>query len=244
MGPTARSARTRATRSAPLSGAGATQAVVRTAPPQAAKARPLSIMGIPEAELTPRVRKAIRNLMRDVDRLSQQVAQQAEALRTLERLADQDAMVPVANRRAFLRELARMISFAERYDQPFSLIFLDINNLKQINDRLGHAAGDAVIRHVAAALTANVRESDLVGRLGGDEFGVLLNNTDLPAAEAKAAALASVLDSRPLAWDGASVPVQVAFGCHTCRGGADAASVLGAADRAMYCHKMRLRSAP
>ena len=83
-------------------------------------------------------------------------------------------MLPLLNRRAFVRELTRYISFAGRYNTPASLIYFDLNHLKKTNDTLGHAAGDAVLAHFTEVLTAHVRDSDSVGRLGGDEFGVLL----------------------------------------------------------------------
>src|SRR5581483_1972703 len=92
----------------------------------------------------------------------------------LERLADEDALMPVANRRAFVRELSRMIAFTQRYGLPSSVVYFDINGMKQINDSHGHTAGDAALQHIAKILVDNIRSSDLVGRLGGDEFAVIL----------------------------------------------------------------------
>jgi PleD family two-component response regulator len=89
-----------------------------------------SIMGIPEDQLTPNVRMAIMGLLRDVDQLRDEVEEGRAQIRRLEKLADQDALVPVANRRAFMRELSRMISYAERYRIPSSLLYFDINDLK------------------------------------------------------------------------------------------------------------------
>ena len=85
-------------------------------------------------------------------------------------LADEDSLLPVINRRAFVRELSRAMSFAQRYTQPSSLAFFDVNNMKTINDELGHAAGDAALMHVAEMLLEHVRHSDVVGRLGGDQW--------------------------------------------------------------------------
>lgn len=201
----------------------------------------MSIMGIPEGELTPKVRSAIMGLLLDVDRLRQELEVQRERVRHLEKLADQDALVPMANRRAFVRELARMIAFTERYDTPASLLYFDINRLKEINDTLGHAAGDAVIRHVAHTLIDNVRESDIVGRLGGDEFAVLLSHADKPTAEDKAAVLAATIESQPFAWEGDPIPLQIAYGSYTFKGGEDPALALDAADRAMYARKQESR---
>ena len=201
----------------------------------------LSIMGIPEAELTPKVRAAIMGLLRDVDQLRHEVEENRARVLDLEKLADQDSLGPMANRRAFVRELSRMISFAERYEAPSSLLYFDINELKAINDSRGHAAGDAVIRHVANTLLANVRRSDLVGRLGGDEFAVLLVHSDHAMAESKAAALARKIETRPLAWDSESIALRIAYGSYTFTGGEDAAVALDAADRAMYARKQDSR---
>lgn len=207
------------------------------AAPAARSSDVISIMGIPEAELTPKVRSAIMSLLQEVDRLRQDVDDSKKRVAFLEKLADQDTLVPIANRRAFVRELSRMIAFAERYGTPSSVLYFDINGLKIINDNLGHAAGDAAIRHVAAVLTGNVRESDSVGRLGGDEFGVLLANAPLPAATEKAASLAAKIETAPFEWDGKHIPLRVAHGAYSFTGGEDAAKALDAADKAMYERK-------
>lgn len=209
-------------------------------PPQAVQDA-ISIMGIPEAELTPKVRAAIMGLLHDVDQLRQEVAVGRARVLHLEKLADQDALVPMANRRAFVRELSRMISFAHRYDVPSSLLYFDINDLKSINDTLGHAAGDAVIHHVANTLNANVRQSDMVGRLGGDEFAVLLAHSDEKAAESKAAALARKVERQPFVWEGKPMTLRIAYGSYTFKDGEDASVALDAADRAMYARKLESR---
>lgn len=201
----------------------------------------ISILGIPEAELTPKVRSAIVGLLQDVDRLRQEVAIGHAQVLKLEQLADQDALVPLANRRAFVRELSRMISFAQRYKIPSSLLYFDINGLKSVNDTLGHAAGDAVIQQIAQTLTKNVRQSDLVGRLGGDEFAVLLTHSDERAAENKAAALARNVEKQPFTWEGQALSLSVAYGSYTFKEGEDAAIALDAADRAMYARKQESR---
>lgn len=201
----------------------------------------VSILGIPEAELTPKVRSAIMGLLQDVDRLRQEVAVGRAQVLKLEQLADQDALVPMANRRAFVRELSRMISFSQRYNIPSSLLYFDINGLKTINDTLGHAAGDAVIQQIAETLTKNVRQSDLVGRLGGDEFAVLLTHSDERAAENKAAALARNVENQPFTWEGQKLTLSIAYGSYTFKEGEDAAIALDAADRAMYARKQESR---
>ncbi|MEQ9835132.1 MAG: GGDEF domain-containing protein, partial [Roseitalea porphyridii] len=115
------------------------------------------IMGIPTAELTPRVRAAIMSLMSEVDQLRQELARTRAQQAQLERLADQDTLVPVRNRRAFVRDVARALSLARRQDRPISLAFLDLTDFKQVNDMHGHTAGDAALTAVAETLVAHTR---------------------------------------------------------------------------------------
>lgn len=200
------------------------------------------VMGIPEAEFTPKVREAIVKLMTEVDRLRKEVVQATARASHLERLADQDGLVPVFNRRAFLRELGRMQAFAERYDQASSLVYFDANGLKGVNDSHGQAAGDALLAHIAKLLVQNVRDTDIVGRLGGDEFGVILVYTDKQVADEKAQLLAGVIEKTPLDWRGVSIVTSVAWGVYTFRGGDDIGRLIESADREMYARKKAART--
>lgn len=202
-----------------------------------------SVMGIPEEEMTPKVRAAIMTLMEEVEKVRRDLEMAQRRLTELEQLADQDGLVPMANRRAFVREMGRMLSFANRYNIPTSIIYLDVNDLKRINDDLGHSAGDAVILHVGTLLQKNIRESDLVGRLGGDEFAVVLPNADEAAAQAKANSLATVIHDTPFVWEGKEIRVRVAYGAYCFKPGEDAVEALAHADRKMYDHKRLLKEA-
>ncbi|MGH7091223.1 MAG: GGDEF domain-containing protein, partial [Stellaceae bacterium] len=114
---------------------------------------------------------------------------------------------------------------------------------KQVNDRWGHAAGDAVLLAVAKVLLDNVRATDVVGRLGGDEMGVLLVQTDRIVAERKAAELAQLIEAQEVTWEGRRIPVSVAYGVHFFAQGDDVHAAIDAADRAMYHAKSRKREA-
>lgn len=216
----------------------ATPAQPATAATGAASAVPTtSLMGIPAEEMTAKVRVAIETLMKEVERLRKEVDDAKRRNGDLERLADEDALLPVANRRAFVRELSRAMSFAQRYDQPSSLGFFDVNNMKAINDELGHAAGDAALLHVAQTLLENVRHSDVVGRLGGDEFGVVFNQLDEDIAVEKIARLAQQISAKEVEWKGHSFQVTIAHGHYTFHGMEEANDALMAADKAMYAQK-------
>jgi diguanylate cyclase (GGDEF)-like protein len=93
-------------------------------------------------------------------------------------LARTDSLTGMPNRRAFLAELEREADRCARFGQPFSVAYLDIDRFKQVNDRLGHAAGDALLQRVGYSLQTAVRKVDLVARLGGDEFAMLLPGAD------------------------------------------------------------------
>ncbi len=201
-----------------------------------------SIMGISDAELTPKVRQALVTLLGEVEELRRELRESQNRLQYLEKLADEDPLAPIANRRAFIRELSRIISYSQRYKVSASVLFFDLNGLKAINDSHGHMVGDAVLVHVANILVENIRGSDLVGRLGGDEFGVILTNADQEAANEKAEFLSGSIESRPFVFQGTSIHISVACGAYCFQAGEDPTSALAAADRAMYLKKREARA--
>ena len=195
----------------------------------------------PESELSPKVREVVRGLRAEVETLQSELAEARAKVAYLERLADQDTLVPVVNRRAFTRELSRTMSYARRYQVPCSVLYFDLNELKDINDTYGHGAGDAALVRIAETLIASVREFDIVGRLGGDEFAVILVHVDGKGAAEKAAALAAAVEAAPHVYRGIEIPVSVAFGSYQFRPDENVDHAIDAADRAMYARK---RSAP
>jgi diguanylate cyclase (GGDEF)-like protein len=202
-----------------------------------------SVLGIPEAEFTPKVRDAIMGLMNEVDSLRRELTQTRARLELVEKTADQDGMLPLFNRRAFVRELTRYIAFTGRYNTPASLIYFDLNHLKKTNDTHGHAAGDAVLSHFADVLLAHTRDSDCVGRLGGDEFGVLLSHANQEQALKKADVLAAALDASPTSWNGHAIPISFAYGAFDLKSGDNPDIAMARADQAMYAQKKSQRSA-
>jgi len=200
-------------------------------------------LGITEAEMTPAVAAAVQTLLGEIDDLRGEVGRLKGRLAEVEDLADRDALTPLLNRRAFLRELGRIRTFAQRYGSPASLVYIDLDDLKGVNDRLGHAAGDAALKAVAERLLAHVRESDIVGRMGGDEFAVILAQADRATAEAKAAALARAIEIEPLKFGEWSAPLHISYGVREIRQDAEPEALLAEADAAMYARKRERRSA-
>ena len=198
------------------------------------------VLGLPDLaveQLNPELRDAILRLVAERDRLHDDLARARTRITALERLADEDALTPVANRRAFVRQLTRMIAFSHRYDVPVSVVYFDVNNMKQINDEHGHPAGDAALRHLATVLRDNIRASDVVGRLGGDEFGVILAQSDEAQAHDKASSLAAAISETPLRWGEATIPVSAAYGIYSFSGRENPQHAIEEADRAMYEQK-------
>lgn len=196
-----------------------------------------SIMGVPEAELTPNVQRALLTLMGEVDQLRRETEALRAKVRDLESLADRDVFLPVLNRRAFLREVSKALALAERHDAPSALIYLDLNGFKAINDTHGHAAGDTALAQVAELIAAHVRETDAVGRLGGDEFGVVLTLTPAASAEAKAAELAETIAATPILHEGVELTLGAAWGVRALERGVDVETAMAEADAAMYARK-------
>lgn len=177
---------------------------------------------------------SVAALMRDNEALRLEVARLQARLAEAEGLADRDALTPLLNRRALMRELARSLAAVDRYGGPASLVYLDLDGLKAINDRFGHAAGDAALRTVAGTLIGHIRASDAAGRMGGDEFAVILGQTNGFQAEAKARALAGEIAAAPVEGLPPVVRLKVSWGVAEIRPGLTPEAVVGEADAAMY----------
>jgi diguanylate cyclase (GGDEF)-like protein len=194
-----------------------------------------NFLGIPRAEMTPAVVAALETLIGELDQLKREVGALRARLAEAEEHADRDVLTSALNRRAFVRELARVCAFAQRYGSPASLIYFDLDGFKALNDGHGHAAGDAALKAVAERLIANVRESDVVGRMGGDEFAVVLVQVGQQAAEAKAALLAQAIE-------GAAPGLEASYGVREIAPDLDPEALIAQADTAMFDAK-RVRKA-
>jgi diguanylate cyclase (GGDEF)-like protein len=179
----------------------------------------------------------VEALSAEIAALREEVTRLNARLAEAEGLADTDVLAPVLNRRAFLRELQRIIAFVGRYESNAALLYFDLDGFKSVNDRFGHPAGDAALRTVAGRLLAHVRESDIVGRLGGDEFAVILVQADAAVAKVKAQALMDVLAETPVSFDGAQFSVAATCGVCELSAGMAGEQALAQADAAMYLRK-------
>lgn len=176
-------------------------------------------------------------LLAEVRRLREQVAELQQRIEQLDELAHQDVLMALPNRRGFMRELDRLVARAARYGTPAAMLFVDLDGLKMINDTFGHQAGDQALIQVAQLLSAGVRRGDIVGRLGGDEFGILLEQASQPSAHETAARLGDGIAACDFLHDGDALPLSVAIGVAMIDGHASPAEVMAQADEEMYRRK-------
>lgn len=173
----------------------------------------------------------------------QLIVEQRERIAYLEGLSMTDELTGLLNRRGFLNHFRRELSACRRSPTEAGvLLLLDLDGFKAINDSLGHLAGDAVLRHVARALSLLVRPEDVVARLGGDEFAILLCHTEAQIGQARAQHIEARFDDEYLPWQGHRIPVRVSVGAQVFTATDDEAGVLGQADAAMYTSKAQRRT--
>jgi diguanylate cyclase (GGDEF)-like protein len=157
----------------------------------------------------------------------------------LERLADTDTLTPLLNRRAFLREVERQIARVTRSGESVAIMVADVDGLKAINDRDGHLAGDNALIHVGYTMKAQVRATDIVARIGGDEFALIMEDLDGTGAAAKARSLAASIATGGLE---SGLGVSISIGHAIVEAGDTVDSVIARADASMYASKLAQRS--
>jgi diguanylate cyclase (GGDEF)-like protein len=128
------------------------------------------------------------------------------------RLMTFDGLTQINNKRSFETALDREVSRAHRYDRPLTLALFDIDHFKRVNDEVGHLAGDAVLRQLASLVNGNIRREDLVARVGGEEFALLL--PELTAAQGRIAAekLRALIARTPCKFEEQTIPITASFG--------------------------------
>ncbi len=160
-----------------------------------------------------------------------------EELVKMEMRANHDALTGLPNRRFFIESLEKRIMRCQRYGDNTALLFLDVDDLKAVNDAHGHGAGDALLICLAKILKGNIRVCDMVARIGGDEFALLLDNLDADRVEKKILSLIDLIQSAELKYDGQVLKLGAAIG-YSFVGPADTVSTLmSRADEAMYRSK-------
>ena len=131
-------------------------------------------LGLSPEEVSTAAAEKLMELAGSNAKLRQQVAALEKKLKDSNRLADMDPLCLVFHRRAFLRELTREIASAERHETALSVLYIDLDQFKRVNDTHGHEQGDRVLVAVAETLKSGIRRSDIIARIGGDEFAIIL----------------------------------------------------------------------
>ncbi len=158
----------------------------------------------------------------------------------LDRLAHTDSLTGLRNRRYLEQELDRHVELFKRYRHPFAVMILDLDSLKLVNDTFGHAAGDEALRHLAAAMRANIRDTDIPCRFGGDEFVILMPEADRQAIASVGRRIAESISRAQVRLGGGLVSLEVSFGAASCpTDGTTAEVLLKVADNHLYAAKER-----
>jgi len=179
----------------------------------------------------------VDRLIDEIDQLRGKVAQLQERVELLDHLAHQDTLTNLPNRRGFQRALERFIDRASRYGEHSAMLYVDLDGLKMINDGFGHNAGDKALIEVAGLLVGGVRRSDIVARIGGDEFGILLAHSDEAKAHEATARLVDLIARCGFSHNGDSLPLSVAIGVTVITGDDTTDEVIARADEEMYRRK-------
>lgn len=183
--------------------------------------------GLPDRDvlyvLSPFIRQAVENVIN---------------LRRLETLATTDCLTGINNRRRFLELAAAEIARSYRFGHPSSVLMIDADHFKTVNDSYGHDNGDAALRHMVAIIGSELRSVDILGRLGGEEFAVVIAQADAEAAFGVADRIRSKIESSPVIQSGCCFGMTVSIGVATSRASTDSvARLLMAADQALYAAK-------
>ena len=170
-------------------------------------------------------------------------APQQDLLRQLYESSTQDALTGVCNRRHFTDRLAAEVAFSRRHETALGLVLIDIDHFKRINDEFGHAAGDAVLRQLGATMQRQLRTEDIIARIGGEEFAVILRGIAIEGCARLADRLRSVVAAAQFLFENGRLPVTISLGCASLRGSETTANMLSRlADARLYEAKRQGRN--
>jgi len=171
--------------------------------------------------------------------MQQSKANQAE----LERMAYVDSLTGLYNKRAIMHKLGERMKLARRYGEQLSLIMLDIDHFKKVNDRYGHIVGDDVLEKCATLVRQNIRDANTLGRYGGEEFIIVLPHTDLSSALDVAEWIRKTIETAKMTDSQGSVfGITISQGLASYKSGEDEHSLIARADAALYAAKEKGRN--
>jgi len=179
----------------------------------------------------------VERLISEIGELRGKVAQLQQRVEQLDQLAHEDSLVGLPNRRGFTRALERLIDRVARYQEKAAMLFVDVDGMKTINDSFGHQAGDEALAQIARLLVGGVRKSDVVARIGGDEFAILLGHSDENSAHDTALRLVNLIADSEFSHAGNALPLGVAIGTGPIHGDDTPETAMARADHDMYRRK-------
>lgn len=185
-----------------------------------------------------RLRVALQHAANVNQQLVGQIQRVAELNMKLEELATTDPLTGLRNRRAFDAHMAQELAIVQRRGTPLSLLMLDVDHFKRVNDTIGHDGGDRVLQAIAGHLKACARTVDVVARVGGEEFAVILPSTGEAGAHEVGERMRKAVEDGP--WP--EMPVTISVGTATLVEGEDAERIYGRADAALYAAKQAGRN--
>ncbi|WP_332816698.1 GGDEF domain-containing protein [Sphingopyxis sp.] len=186
----------------------------------------------------------LREIRRERDALRRENRVLKIAVAELERVSERDTLTPLFNRRYFLTAIHHRMARFERHAERAAIVFVDVNQLKFINDSFGHAAGDFALMEIAKRLAGSIRATDVAARIGGDEFGLILDQSSEEGARTQVTRLCDVLTAAPTHYDGHEIALSACFGVAMLQIGMTESDILAAADRDMYRCKQAQNSLP
>jgi diguanylate cyclase (GGDEF)-like protein len=189
-----------------------------------------TVMDIPAEEVTPKVQQTLSQIMVEFDKLRDELSHARSHILYLEELSETHTYLPLINRRGLHRELSRVLALGERDGVVNTFVCFHVRNIESIRRKFGHGAAEAGLIWAADCLSAACRDTDIVGSMGGHDFGLILTMADSENAAEKAAAIALQLEGGSYPWDGERLSLMTAHGLHTFIPGDNAESVMGQAD--------------
>jgi diguanylate cyclase len=188
-------------------------------------------------EAVAKMLEANKKLATKLEDAEQKIQTQAEEIKTQQSEARTDALTKLANRRAFDAFLAECVEKFAKDSQPLALVMFDVDHFKKFNDTHGHQAGDEVLRNVGKTLSRAVKKGDLACRYGGEEFAVIMTNTQSAEAQVAAERIRKAIEAMPVQFGGNTLRVTASIGMAQCQPEEDAAGLLRRADESVYASK-------
>lgn len=192
-----------------------------------------SLHGVDEADIEPDLRRVFIALLEEVAHLRENLERNQKRVEFLTELADRDPISSLLNRRAFIRELTHGLTLLSNDDGHGCLALLRVENLSEIHQARGLAIGDAIVEHVGELLGNNMRLGDIVGRVEGAVFGLIMVGRNVASAQEETQAIAASLESHPLFHQSIEIPLSIKWALHILTPGEDAAEAMAAVDHAL-----------